>query len=148
MIVSKILTTKKSIFPFWGSMKCLVVWSSVTWEGALWQVNKNVAETGDSKGKASKGLGNSTSSTETTQELCVCWGHQKSSPSLRRGWSGPASEAVRSWLLRQHRGECDVSDELGFTQRHRGVRESPCLKEKSFEQSANALQKTLHIYYP
>lgn len=55
------------------------------WEGAAWQVNKNVAETGDSKGKASKGLGNSTSSTETTQELWVCWGHQKSSPSLRRG---------------------------------------------------------------
>ena len=54
--------------------------------GAAWQVNKNVVEIGgDSKGKASNGLGNSMSSTETTQELWVCWGHQKLSPSLRRG---------------------------------------------------------------
>ena len=84
-----------------------------------------MAETGgDSKGKTSKGLGNSTSSTETTQELWVCTLSKK----------GVIWTCFRScWLLRQHRGECDGSDELGFTQRHRGVREGPCLKEKSFK---------------
>lgn len=84
-LIAAKLYNKKVNLPILRIDEVSAVWSSVTWEGAPWQVSKNVAETGDSKGKASKGLGNSTSSTETTQELCVCWGHQKSSPSLRRG---------------------------------------------------------------
>lgn len=68
MIGSKILTTKNSIFLFGGSVRHPSGGLELSHVGgAAQQVNEGVAETGgDSKGKASKGLGSSMSSVETT----------------------------------------------------------------------------------